>query len=237
MKKLFFYVIAIACTFTATAQGTRRAQSRADGCNTNTAGWGRTLGKVDFKSKKTWKIGKQEWSDAVIAANCQKTTFLGGSSGSFNADCRQNAEGSDGGDLFSWCALTRFQRDICPRGWSVPTREDFMTLQKELEDIQKQMNNRRNARPVTKQMFFGPAFEGYASNPEGELISQGSFAHYWSSSEFGPNHGYHLSFNISDDMFSQANSNKAFGFTLRCVKTHRRAFPIQTPVMVELPKD
>jgi uncharacterized protein (TIGR02145 family) len=86
-------------------------------------------------------------------------------------------------------------------------------------------------------MFFGPTFEGNASDPQGELVSQGSFALYWSSSEFGPNHGFHLSFNISDDMYPQANSNKGFGFTLRCVKDHPKAFPVQVPVMVELPRD
>ena len=235
MKKTFLYALAIAGTLTATAQSARNTQSTADGCNRSTPGWGSSLGRVSFKSTKTWKIGKQEWSDVVITTNCQKETYSGGSPGSFSADCRKN-EG-DGGSLFSWCAVVRSQKQLCTRGWVMPTLDDFIVLQETLEDIHKQTNSKKNPSPVKKYMYFGPAFEGFCTNASGELISQGSYAQYWSQSEFGPNHGYHLSFNISDDLFPKGNSNKAFGFTVRCVKTHRKAFPLETPVMVNLPRD
>ena len=234
MKKIILYSIAFICTLTVTAQSSRSSQTTADGCNKATASWGSSLGRVSFVSNKTWKVGKQEWSDVITAANCQKTTFSGGGPGSFSADCRQD---SGRGDLFSWCAAVRFQRQLCTRGWRMPTKDDYMTLKKNLEDIQKQVNSKKSTNFVSKYMFFGPTFEAYASNPQGELVKQGSFAQYWSTSEFGPNHGFHLSINISDDMYPLANSNKAFGFTLRCVKDLPKTAPVVIPVMVELPKD
>jgi len=223
MKNFFVCIIVVACAFSATAQ--------SNGCSKSAAGWGSSLGKVAFKTNRTWKVGKQEWSDVVVAPNCQKTTYSGGSAGSFNADCRQNAEGGSG-SLFSWCAVVRFQKQLCPKGWTIPTKDDFVTLQKTLADIQ-QINSKKNAEPVKKYTYFGPVFESYCAASTGELDSQGSFAMYWSQSEYDKNYGFHLSINISDDIYSQAHSKKSRGFAVRCVK----ALPKAAPVQVDLPKD
>ena len=235
MKKILLYSIAIMCTLSATAQGARNTATQ-NGCNRSAAGFGSNPGRVSFKTEKTWKIGKQEWSDVVIATNCQKETFSGGASGSFNADCRKNPQ-EGGGDLFSWCAVIRFQRQLCARGWSIPTRDDFIELQRTLDENRRRVAGRNAESPVRRFMWFGPTFEGFAVNANGEIINQGAYAYYWSQSEFGPDHGFHLSFNLSDDIFPQSNSNKGMGFTLRCIKHHPKAFPMQTPVMVEMPRD
>jgi uncharacterized protein (TIGR02145 family) len=225
MKKIFLFTIAIAYTLTATAQ---------KGCNNSPAGWGKNLGRVTFKTNKTWKIGKQEWSDVVRAANCKKETYNGGISDSYNADCRQNPTGNV---LFSWCAVTRFPNQICPRGWKMPTKEDFVQLEKTLNDIYKRMDGKKNDKPVKKYMIYGCSFQDLCCNGEGELISQQSYAQHWSQSEYDASYGYHLSFNVSDDIYPQSNSNKNYGFTVRCVKHHKKTFPLQDIVYVELPKD
>jgi len=114
MKKNVLVVTAVFYALTVTAQTN-------NGCNTNTHGWGTSLGTVSFKSTRTWKIGNQEWSDIVTATNCQKDTQNGGVRNNFNADCHSI-------NFFTWCAIVRFQKQLCPHGWRVPTVADFVAL-------------------------------------------------------------------------------------------------------------
>ena len=115
------------------------------GCNDSIPGWGESLGVISFKTDRTWIVGNQEWSDVVMAEACQKKSFnsetknhtiiirndtLGGQIWpryyeSYNADCRSNL---NYGDLFSWCAVYRFRKELCPDDWRVPTRQDFIDL-------------------------------------------------------------------------------------------------------------
>jgi uncharacterized protein YjdB len=72
------------------------------------------IGTASFISDKTWTVGNQVWSDNVTATECQKTTFLGNTvQGAFRSDCRSNP---GHGDLFSWCAVIRYQDVLCPDG-------------------------------------------------------------------------------------------------------------------------
>ena len=99
------------------------------GCSDSIPILGESLGEVTFQTNQTWIIGNQKWSDAVMATACQKESFNGGNWRPtpmiFNTDCRSN-EGY--GDLFSWCAVARFQNELCPPPWRVPTSEDFRDL-------------------------------------------------------------------------------------------------------------
>ncbi len=99
-------------------------------------------GSAGFVSTTTWKVGTQEWSAPVTATYCRKTSYNGGSSSPFNADCRSNNSSSTianstYGDLFSWCMVMQYASQLCPNGWRVPTYDDFCTLDKTL-------NNRAN---------------------------------------------------------------------------------------------
>ncbi|MCL2683179.1 MAG: hypothetical protein FWE63_06850, partial [Bacteroidales bacterium] len=97
------------------------------GCNGNIPGWGGSLGTVSFATDSIWVIGTQVWSDAVQATNCSsRTSYNGGSAGNFNADCRSKPDYK--GDFFSWCAVVRFQNELCPGNWRVPTMQDFIDL-------------------------------------------------------------------------------------------------------------
>jgi len=162
MKKLFLLTAAIACALTAIAQ-----QGATNFCNSDEPEWGNSLGKVSFKSTKTWKIGDQEWSDVVIASACQKTRFDGGSEKNFNADCRKN----DGyGDLFSWCAVVRFRNQLCPGNWNVPNASDFSKLIKNGNDV--------------IENSWGISYGG-SCRRNGEIVTPatGAAAHYWSRDE------------------------------------------------------
>jgi uncharacterized protein (TIGR02145 family) len=118
MKNLF--IATICCRLFVACENSKKL------CSFQTPKWGDSLGTVGFATSETWKIGNQEWSDAVTATACNKTTFDGGEKTNFNADCRSNP--NQKGDLFSWCAVYRFQDQLCPAPWRVPTKKDIIEL-------------------------------------------------------------------------------------------------------------
>jgi uncharacterized protein (TIGR02145 family) len=210
MKKLLLCIVIVVCA------GIINAQSvTATLCNTDISGFGNNLGAVSFRTDQTYKSSNQEWSDVVIAENCQKETYDGGvdSLSIFNADCRKNADGF--GDLFSWCAINRFERFICPRGWRVPSVNDFILLDEHFGGH----GDRRNVDTeiLAKYNVFGNAFGGYCE-ADGTLKDQESSAYYWSNSENRAGRGKRLNF-FSDGYISpQGWESKTLGHMLRCVR-------------------
>jgi hypothetical protein len=79
----------------------------------------------------------QQWSDAVTVSNCNKSDFAESSAtldsirrdGPFLTECR-NSDGIDNfhGHYFSWCFVVRYEMQLCPSPWRVPTRVDFQEL-------------------------------------------------------------------------------------------------------------
>jgi uncharacterized protein (TIGR02145 family) len=209
-------------------------------CNKNTPGWGNNLGTISFASNRTWKIGNQTWSDAVQATNCNKTAFNGGEYGklsrrhmvahgnipwneipffnapppnNFNADCRSNPDQK--GDLFSWCAVARFWRQLCPDGWRVPTTRDFILLD---EYFGGDGDRRRDSEAlITKYTEWG-GVRGGACEPNGTLVDQGVGAFYWAISTVRPGKGNRLNFFTDGYVSPQGWDNKNLGHTLRCVR-------------------
>ena len=186
-----------------------------NGCNTRTPGWGNSLGTVTFATDNTWIVGNQVWSDAVQAANCSnRILYNGGKAGNFNADCRSNPHFS--GDLFSWCAVIRFQDQLCPDGWRVPTQQDFLDL-----DIALGGNGKwrrcltTHARYVGGQ--WGSSYSGY-SDTNGRLTNLDTHVNYWTQSESNVSIGHRMSFDNTGFITPQNTSPKSLGFTLRCIQ-------------------
>ncbi len=209
-------------------------------CNDSIPGWGDSLGVVSFKTDRTWIIGNQEWSDVVMAEGCRKNKFDGietikiykdaqiyreytisyfDSTLSYNADCRKNWQRY--GDLFSWCAVIRYQDQLCPDDWRVPTVEDFRALHTALggQDVSTSMGYKSEIIRDNYINIWGAAFSGWCTS-DGELQSQYEHARYWTQSE--DSNGKAISFFlysigniIPEDI---AGSRKNHGFTVRCVR-------------------
>ena len=208
-------------TITATIKGSNRKDvsvvTVAIGCNNNTPGWGGSLGVVSFKTDQTWKVAEQEWSDVVMATACRKTSFSGGPWGNQDADCRSNF---GHGDLFSWCAVIRFQDQLCPAPWRVPTAQDFANLDLLLGG------------PGTGESYANSGLrDKYISNWGGELYIIGHISFYWALTEHNPSGAVTLSFNSDaiansppyQHVFPRSPSSKAGnpfsgGNVLRCVR-------------------
>jgi len=84
------------------------------------------IGDVKFATTKTWKVGSQTWSDAVEVVANTKTTFDGGTHPTYKADWRNNP--GQKGSLFSWTMVDDKKATLCPDGWRIPTKDDFIAL-------------------------------------------------------------------------------------------------------------
>jgi uncharacterized protein (TIGR02145 family) len=197
-------------------------------CNTNTPGWGNSFGTVSFATTQTWSIQgtganshiTQIWSDAVTATACNKSDFSGGSAGNFNADCRSNPNYP--GDLFSWCAVVRFQHTLCPTPWRVPTQQDFIDLDRALggngsNRTDVTVRNKLIATSGIVGQFWGGTYGGYCSSG-GSLSVQDSWAVYGSLAERVVTTGRNLYFATSGNVSPQNSLTKNYGLMLRCVR-------------------
>ncbi|MCL2417122.1 MAG: Ig-like domain-containing protein [Bacteroidales bacterium] len=186
------------------------------GCNRNTPGWGASLGTVGFVTTQEWPVGNQIWSDAVTATGCDKTNFYGGSNNNFNADCRSNP--GFPGDLFSWCAVIRFQAELCPTPWRVPTIQDFRDLDTALGG--SGMGNLPSGDTVLRDMYiysWGVVFGG-ASDALGNLPTGNRNAHYWSQTDSPP---WAASWVVAvNGRTGTASTQKSNGLPLRCVRNN-----------------
>lgn len=185
-------------------------------CNTETPGWGEELGEVYFATDQTWIIGNQEWSDAVVLANGNKEEFYGGSIDDelgFYADARSNPGYK--GTLFSWCAVVRYQDQLCPDGWRVPTSDDFVALDIALGGTGA---NQNPASHLDKYVTdWGGEYTGYCGI-SGMLLSQDFDAEYWSIPEGSEKEALYLGYKRSRYVGPLSSFDKGLGFTLRCVR-------------------
>jgi len=190
------------------------------GCNLEIPGFGVSLGEVSFASNQEWTIVgngiTQIWSDVVQAQNCRgRTTYHGGHWGSqnFYADCRSNPDQK--GDLFTWCAVIRFQDELCPLPWRVPTQQDFIDLDRAFGG-----NDQNRTDVAIRDRYFtdwGATYSGYC-NQNGRLDTQGLWAFYWASTEYAAATASLLALDVNGFVGPRRDSVKYRGFALRCVR-------------------
>ena len=178
---------------------------------TITVGWG----TVSFATATTWTVGSQTWSDAVQTTDCsKKISFDGGSFGNYKVDCRSNL--GHKGDLFSWEMVNQYKGYLCPNGWRVPTREDFINLDINLGGEGDSQSSNETLINGYLNTWGGAYGGGCGANG---LFGQGSYARYWSQSEDTASESYGLSFESGAGyVLPQGRNEKNNGFTLRCVK-------------------
>lgn len=95
-------------------------------------------------------------------------------------------------------------RSICPKGWGLPTPDEFQTLYDEYNSLAKMM-----ADP-------GFVYSGEVEN--GAISGQGSYGKYWSVQTYKPLMANNLYINSgSNPVYPSSGNSKAKGFTIRCV--------------------
>ncbi|MDR0694357.1 MAG: hypothetical protein LBF81_03550 [Prevotellaceae bacterium] len=202
----------------------------AAGCTNNSL----NLGTVSFTAGTEIKIVgdniSQIWSRPVIATNCHnKTSFNGGLTGTYYADCRNNP--GYAGDLFSGCAMIRYAAQLCPKPWRMPTKRDFVLM---LEGLGASSTNVVDKNFIQTKLIgtWGAEWNGIGDN--GGLAYQKSRAEYGflklenvDVDEIDRRYRMVCLVIVSDNViyetdvawtFLIASERRHAGFTVRCVK-------------------
>ena len=204
MKNILFYAMILSLVFATSCKK-----------NKDIPIWDTSLGKASFATAQTWKISgnsiTQVWSDAVEIIDAKDTYYGGNSTGGYIIDFRSNP--GQKGSLFSWRAVAEVE-NICPAPWRVPTMDDFINLDKAMGGTGEYREDLDFVN--TKYLgLWGGAFGG-SCYLDGTLNSQGSYAYYWSATEYNMG-ARHLGFG-TNGISPQNWLSKYNGFTLRCVR-------------------
>jgi len=209
MKKIFkMAVVAVAagCTFAACDKDEEQEKNDVPSSWTSAK-----FGTVSCATTQTWTVGSQIWTDAVQTSyGSSKTTFDGNT-----ADSRSNPRQK--GDLFSWYAIDSFKNQLCPEGWRVPTKQDFIDLDIALGGTGNESYHNTTHRNKYLNTWGGAYGSGCGSG--GLLDGQGLSADYWSQSENDSDFGFGLRFNSNGNVYPQNDDYfKDSGLALRCVQ-------------------
>ena len=169
------------------------------------------LGTVGFTSTQTYTRNGLTISSPVTATYCNSrtyTSFDGGSSGAYKADCAVNYYDAAFGNWFSWCMVVQYAADLCPSPWRVPTREDHCLLVNGSTSSCSSLD-------ITFAGVVGYGLTGYTDS--GSFHSGGNWGYYWSSTEESNTDAYLLY--TRQNFTTPVNlASKSFGLALRCVR-------------------
>lgn len=173
------------------------------------------IGSTSFMTATTWTVGQQTWSDMVMASGARgKTNFGGGSSGMYLVDLREN---TGYGDMFTWEAVDKHKEQLCPAPWSVPTKDDFVTLDKALGGTGENGQNNATLMDAYKTTW-GALMGGICVGSNGGMYSQGMIGYFWSQTQIDGDFAYIVQLNGTTVNPVSSTINKSNGFTVRCVK-------------------
>jgi uncharacterized protein (TIGR02145 family) len=187
-------------------------------------------------STSTWVIEgngiSQIWSDHINVSACNKIDFNGGyyigdmdfedgaegnNSNLFcKADCRNNP---DYYYLYSWTYLKENASTLCPSPWRVPTKDDFIVLDRILGGTGKGDKNKMHT--IKYINTWGGVYGGQGHSTS--IANNGIGAYYWSITE----HPYDstkvtvLSFYADGYVFPLSIKPKHYGYQVRCIKNEQ----------------
>jgi hypothetical protein len=170
-----------------------------------------TLGAVGFTSSTTYSVNGLTLSSPVTVTWCNTRTyssFDGGSSGAYKAECAQNYYSTSNGNWFSWCMVVQYASQLCPSPWRVPTLEDHCQIV--------------NGSPSSCGDKSGTINGSYGYTHTGYVLGQayyrgGTDGYQWSSTENGADDAWLLYYR-SGVTGPRSYMRKRVGAALRCVR-------------------
>ncbi|MGR3218589.1 MAG: FISUMP domain-containing protein [Candidatus Anammoxibacter sp.] len=176
----------------------------------------------------TVKIGGQCW----MAENLNVGNRIDGAGNQTDNSttekyCYKNVEAncaSDGG-LYQWDEMMQYtniggSQGVCPIGWHLPTDSEWKTLEMNLDMTQAEADSTgwRGTDQGTqlKQGGFQALLAGFRFT-DGSFFTRGTNAIFWSSTESGSSAWDRILVSNEAPVF-RGTSNKAFGYSVRCVK-------------------
>jgi uncharacterized protein (TIGR02145 family) len=175
-------------------------------------------------------IGKQVW----LTENLRTTHYNDGSPITYNETWTMMTEGAYGlydddtavykktyGTLYNWYAVNSGK--LCPKGWHVPTEEEWTTLitflggESSAGEKMKVPVSHVPAWDGNNSSGFSALPSGQRSPSDGVPSGLNNMASFWSSTENGTGAWYHTLY-TSAPRIGSAFITKTYGFSVRCIK-------------------
>jgi uncharacterized protein (TIGR02145 family) len=174
-------------------------------------------------SAQTWVIDKQTWSAPLMKAQagCTDVTDLGTTNPPTSALYRSSGLYSGSGYLYNWKCVNENSdaanpNSLCPSPWRVPTRSDFVTLDKALGGPGYNRIGESTDWVSLKYVgAWGSIYGGGAS--DNHFSFSDTHAFYWA---FGGNSagGDNMVHTSTGVVYTEDNRPARYGFQVRCVK-------------------
>jgi uncharacterized protein (TIGR02145 family) len=166
-------------------------------------------------STQTWTVKSQIWSDAIHIPACNKEGFTMSNT---VPHCRSYTSGTNTWYYYNWPYVNENKDALCPSPWRVPTKDDFIALDKAFEGTG---TNRYGVDQNWIKNNYINAWGGTAES--GQVTSSGvanrDHGMYRSSdANEALTNAYYLVFNLSGRVEPQFLYAVSYGFLVRCVK-------------------
>jgi len=199
-----------------------------------------TVTDIDGNEYNTVNIGAQVW----MKENLKTTHYRNGDSIGTTYPATLNYSGISSpkyqwayngkdslaaiyGRLYTWYAATD-NRKVCPVGWHVPTKNEFVALDNylggasvakgKLKETGNEHWNSPNSDATDAVGFTG--LPGGSHWPTGEFVDMGIAGHYWASNLEAPGWAYRmlLTNNIMDAQYHINSAEPTIGWAVRCLE-------------------
>jgi uncharacterized protein (TIGR02145 family) len=197
-----------------------------------------TVTDIDGNVYKTVKIGDQWW----MAENLKVTQYRNGdpiphvteyskwssnlTSGAYCEYDNNSSNVETYGRLYNWWAVND-SRNMAPAGWHVPTDAEWTILTDYLGESSiaggklKEEGFAHWGNPnsgATNESGLSALPGGYRDSTSGYYTSLGTYAYFWSSTEYGNNHAWNHNLNYYHSTVYRNSIGKQAGFSVRCVR-------------------
>jgi uncharacterized protein (TIGR02145 family) len=192
-----------------------------NGCMNSTASGTITqTGTPEGAGTNTWTCGTQTWSGALSKAQsgCISSTNFGTTAPPTSAMYRSSGLYSGSGYLYNWKCVNDYGTSLCPAPWRVPTRNDFVNLDK---CFGGSGNNRSGVAlswiSTNYIKKWGFVWSGWVDGVN--IRYAGIAGYYWSATEYNASYAYYLGI-LNDGQVNpqQLSFAKHGGYQVRCVK-------------------
>jgi uncharacterized protein (TIGR02145 family) len=136
----------------------------------------------------------------------------------YAVDLREN---TGYGDMYSFELVNQHKAQLCPAPWSVPTKDDFVELDKALGGTGE--NGQTNSTLFNAYRdTWGAELSGICVGSSGNIAANGLTGYYWTQTAIDGDFGYIISINSGIINPKAETINKGNGFTVRCLKPASR---------------
>jgi uncharacterized protein (TIGR02145 family) len=182
------------------------------------------------------EIGGQCWMQESIDVNpTESPTWVNSSDVGWYGYYNDNYQAAGEGTLLQWSAAmngatTERAQGVCPTDWHIPSDCEWMYLENSLgmTIAEQQGTGWRNSGTVGSKLSTltanGTNSSGFTALLAGSRFTngafgnRGTFGYWWSSSETSATNAHYRSLHSSPAGVRRHSRNKAFGFSVRCLK-------------------